>query len=84
MLSFYFITDSASDQPTNPMEHSFPKANGFSANQEISRILRKQKFHYLTHNNPPLVPILRQINPVRCPVLFFFEDQVWAYAPIYA
>jgi hypothetical protein len=44
---------------TNTMEQSFPS---YSATQEIPSILRNQKIHYCGHVNPPLVPILWQMN----------------------
>ena len=41
------------------------KANRFSANQEIPHILWYQKVHYSTHNSPPDVPNLSQLDTVR-------------------
>jgi hypothetical protein len=41
------------------------EANWFSAGQEILRILRSPKVHYLTYKCPTLVLILNHLNPVR-------------------
>jgi hypothetical protein len=58
----------------NKLRHSmeqrhFWEANSFSASQKIPRILWKLKVRYRTHNSPPLVSILSQINPVHAPIL---------------
>ena len=43
------------------------EANWFAASQEIPRISRNPKVHYRTHNRPPPISILGQLNPVHIP-----------------
>ena len=43
------------------------EANCFSASQEKPRILWKPKVHYRIYKCPSLVPVMRQIDPVRAP-----------------
>jgi hypothetical protein len=46
------------------MWHNPWQANCHSANQKIPCLLWYPKVHYRVHNNPPLVPILSQMNSV--------------------
>ena len=49
------------------------EANGFSANQEIPRILWNPKFHYSSHKCPPPVPTLNQLDPIHTPTSHFLK-----------
>jgi len=49
------------------------EVNWFAASQEIPRISRNPKVHYRTHKRPPIVPILRQPNPVHIPTSHLLE-----------
>jgi len=49
------------------------ETNRFAASQEIPRISRNPKVHYLTHKRPPLVPILGQPSPVHIPTTHLLE-----------
>jgi hypothetical protein len=47
------------------------KADSHSAGQEIPRPLRNSNFHYLTHKNPALDPILSYVNPLHTLTNYF-------------
>jgi len=50
------------------------EANMFSASQEIPPILRNPKVHYRSHNSPPNILILIQINEVHFPPNLFLRS----------
>jgi hypothetical protein len=62
------------------------EANSFSASQEIPRILWNPKVHFHSHNRPPRVPILSQLNPVRAYLSQFLKvhfDIIPFYAEVF-
>jgi hypothetical protein len=48
-------------------------ADWLAASQEIPRISRNPKVHYLTHKRPPPVSILGQLSPVHIPTSHLLE-----------
>jgi len=74
---------------------SFWEANRFSASQEIPRILRSPKVHWLIHQSAAPVPILSQINQFYGPQIHFLKihfnnalpsksgSSKWLLSPIY-
>ena len=59
---------------THSMEQSHSwEANGFSASQEIPRILRSPKVHYHVHKWPPPVPILSHLDPFHTPTSYLLK-----------
>jgi hypothetical protein len=47
------------------------EANSCSATEEIPSIVRNPKINYRVHKSPPLVHILRQMNPVHTSQSYF-------------
>jgi len=67
------------------VEHSrLQEANNHSDSQEIPRLLWGPKVHYNIQNNPPLVPILSQMNSVYIFPLCFpkiLSNIIFPYTP---
>ena len=57
------------------------EANKFSDSQEIPHTLCNPKVHYCTHNSPPTVPMLCQINPVHGPSSHFLKIIFYTIQP---
>jgi hypothetical protein len=49
------------------------EANSSLASQEIPRILWNPKVHYRTHERPPPVPVLSQIDQVHAQIPHFLK-----------
>jgi hypothetical protein len=48
------------------------EANSLSISQ-VTRLLYNPNFHYRIYNNPPLEPILSQVNTVHILILYLFK-----------
>ena len=57
------------------------EANGFSASQKFSRILRNPNIHYHTHNRRSPASILSQINPVHAFPYHFLKIHIKIFLP---
>jgi hypothetical protein len=68
------ITATAMNPLTDSMVLSPPwEADNSSATQEIRRILCNLVMYYRIYNNPPLIPVLSQMNPVHTLPLYLLK-----------
>jgi hypothetical protein len=56
-----------------PRSKSPSEPNTSTARLKISRTVRRSRVHYCIHRSYPLVPILRQINPIHALPYYFFK-----------
>jgi hypothetical protein len=65
MYLIHELTNQPTNQPTNQLTpRSSLETNIRSATQEVSLLFWNPTVHYCVNKNPPLLPILIQINPV--------------------
>jgi len=73
-----YVTDSVTEgrfNNTNCMEqYRLWGASNHSASQEISYLFWNPKIHFRIHNSEPLVPVLRQMNPVHNFPIYFSKN----------
>ena len=82
IVQIFFLTIRI--QLTNSTERSpSSEANTFLTSREIPSGLWFSKVHYPSHNSLPLVPILKQINPVQASPSQRIENPFQYYPPIY-
>jgi hypothetical protein len=64
------------------MEPSSSEHDSRSAAEEFLNILWNPKVHFRVHKNPPLIPILSQMDPVHITQSCLFKIHIVAYRPV--